>query len=95
MPANKKHLTQSTLHKTLKVTAAILGGYLLTLAVHLCLSLIIPKDELIMTMAFSGFILWPGLMILAFLAKNGWKVWGFYLLLSFIFLIPVYLKYYL
>jgi hypothetical protein len=42
-------------------------------------------------MAFSGFILWVVLMIVAFLAKNGWKIWGIYLLLTLIFCGIIYL----
>ncbi|KGL62983.1 hypothetical protein PHEL85_0011 [Polaribacter sp. Hel1_85] len=30
-------------------------------------------------------------MIIAFLAKNGWKIWGIYLLITVLFSIVVYL----
>ena len=43
------------------------------------------RGGLIITTAYTSFILWAILMILAFLAKNGWKVWGAYLLLTLLF----------
>ena len=38
------------------------------------------KGGLIITTGYTAFILWAALMIIAFLFKNGWKVWGIYLL---------------
>jgi hypothetical protein len=42
-------------------------------------------------MAFSGFILWVALMIVAFLAKSGWKIWGIYLLITLLCSLLIYL----
>ena len=39
-----------------------------------------------MTMAFSGFIVWVALMVVAFLARNGWKIWLIYLGITLLFL---------
>lgn len=85
MPATAKYLTASKGQKFLKISAAILGGYLVSMTFHLALAVWFDKKTVIITTAFTGFILWATLMIVAFLAKNGWKVWGIYLLLTLIF----------
>ncbi|MGQ7946837.1 hypothetical protein [Flavobacterium sp. WC2509] len=91
MPANPKYLTQSKTQRFAKITAAILGGYLVSVSFHLALAAWLDQVTIIITMAFSGFILWVALMIVAFLAKNGWKIWGIYLLLTLFFALIVYL----
>ena len=88
MPANKKYLTTSPLQRTLKITAAIVGGYMVSTAFHQFLMLFLPKKEMYMTMHFSVYIMWAVLMIMAFLAKNGWKIWGWYLLASVVLFSP-------
>ncbi|MEM9361858.1 MAG: hypothetical protein AAGA43_04435 [Bacteroidota bacterium] len=85
MPANKKHLS-SPGQRVLKITAGILGGFFVTIFFHNAVgSLIEQKGALIITTAYTSFILWAALLVLAFIAKNGWKVWGIYLLLIIIF----------
>lgn len=91
MPANPKYLTQSKGQRFLKITAAIFGSYLVSVSLHLALAAWFDKAIIIMTMSFSGFIFWVALMVIAFLAKNGWKIWGFYLLLTSIFVCILYL----
>lgn len=91
MPANSKYLTQSKGQRFLKISAAILGGYMLSTAVHLALALWLDHTTVLITATFSGFILWSVLMVLAFLAKNGWKIWGIYLLLTAFFAVLIYL----
>ncbi len=91
MPANPKYLTKSIWQRIAKITAAILGGYLVSVSFHLALASWISHVNVIITMAFSGFILWVVLMIVAFLAKSGWKIWGIYLLLTLIFCGIIYL----
>lgn len=88
MPANKKYLTASPWQRLLKVTAAFIGGYLLTMSLHLLLMIFVDKQTMIMTMKFSVYIVWCVLMILAFLARNGLKIWGIYLGLSLICFLP-------
>jgi hypothetical protein len=85
MPANPKYLTQSKWQRFLKITAAILGGYFVSVSFHLALASWLNRANVLITMAYSGFIVWVALMIIAFLAKNGWKIWGIYLLLTLIF----------
>jgi len=91
MPANPKYLTQSKWQRFAKITAAILGGYFVSVTFHLALASWLNRANVLMTMAFSGFILWVALMVVAFLAKSGWKIWGVYLLLTLVFSLFIYL----
>ncbi|MES2545217.1 MAG: hypothetical protein V4548_10055 [Bacteroidota bacterium] len=91
MPANTKYLTQSKWQRFLKITAAILGGYFVSMSFHLALASWFNQVDVIITMAFSGFILWVALMVVAFMAKSGWKIWGIYLGLTAIFSLLIYL----
>lgn len=90
MPANPKYLTTSTWQRFAKISAGFLGGYLVTITLHLALSFWIHHTYVLITSTFSGFILWAVLMVLAFLAKNGWKIWGVYLLITMIFCLVIY-----
>lgn len=85
MPANKKYLTTSVTQKVLKISAGFLGGYLVAITFHLALASIFNQVTIIITSTFTSFILWAVLMILAFLAKNGWKIWGIYIAVSICF----------
>ncbi|ATL46421.1 hypothetical protein COR50_04100 [Chitinophaga caeni] len=87
MPANKKYLS-SPGQRVLKVTAALFGGYLVSLSFHQLLMTFLDKKTVVITSFFSMYILWAILMILAFLAKNGWKIWATYILLSLLFCAP-------
>lgn len=90
MPANKKYLTQNIAQRITKITAGFLGGYLVAVSFHLALAAWLSKPGVIMTAAFAAFIIWAVLMVLAFLAHNGWKVWALYLTISLFFLIIFY-----
>jgi hypothetical protein len=91
MPANPKYLTQSKWQRFAKITAAILGGYFVSVTFHLALASWFNRANILMTMAFTGFILWVALMVIAFLAKSGWKIWGVYIFLTLFFCLFVYL----
>ncbi|MFD2967272.1 hypothetical protein [Sphingobacterium bambusae] len=74
--------------RMLKISAGLFGGYLLSTAVHLAMARIpLIGLNLLVSGAFVGFFLWTILMVLAFLAKNGWHVWGIYLLLTVVMLL--------
>tara|TARA_R110002050_G_scaffold109796_1_gene221109 strand:+ start:34717 stop:35016 length:300 start_codon:yes stop_codon:yes gene_type:complete len=90
MPANPKYLS-SNWQRFAKITAAIIGGYLVTVSFHLAMAYIFNHVTIIITSTFTGFVLWVVLMIVAFLAKNGWKIWGIYLLATLAFSILIYL----
>lgn len=81
MPANPKYLTKSSWHRFAKISAGILGGYIISALFHMVLSLYIPAHkEVLITSAFTLFILWGGLLLVPYLFRNGWKIWGIYLL---------------
>lgn len=85
MPANPKYLNPSFWPRFTKISAAIIGSYLVTVSFHLALASWFNRADVIITMAFSGFIVWAVLMVVTFLAKSGLKIWGLYLLLTLIF----------
>lgn len=89
MPANKKYLS-SPLQRFLKITAGFIGGYGVMMAFHLLLTVFVDKKHIVMTAGVTGYILWAVLLLLAFLSKNGWKIWGLYLFI-FILLAGPYL----
>ncbi|UIR55981.1 hypothetical protein LZQ00_17170 [Sphingobacterium sp. SRCM116780] len=91
MPANKKYLSTPA-QRFLKITAGFIGGYAVMLSFHVLLTSIFDKKDMIITASFSGYILWAMLLLLAFLSRNGWKVWGFYLLLTLLFSLPYIFK---
>ncbi|MFB9058025.1 hypothetical protein ACFFU9_14865 [Mariniflexile ostreae] len=89
MPANPKYLT-STNQRFAKISAGFLGGFLVSLTSHMALSYWVNHIYVIITATFTGFILWAVLMIVAFLAKDGWRIWAIYLGLSLLFSIFIY-----
>jgi len=92
MPANKKYLNKSPLQKILKLSAGFIGGYAVMITFHYLLGYIFEPKNVIITAAFTGYILWAVLLLMAFLAKSGWKIWLYYLLLTAIFATPFLLK---
>ncbi|AFM05809.1 hypothetical protein Fleli_3489 [Bernardetia litoralis DSM 6794] len=97
MPANPKYLS-STKERILKITAAILGGYLLSMAIHLIIGMSLSIEQqpiMVATTAFSAFSLWAVFMVIAFIAKSGKKIWAIYgSLIVFLSLIISWLKYF-
>lgn len=78
--------------RVLKITAAFVGGYLVTLSFHQLLMRLFDAKTIAVTAFFSTYLLWCGLMILSFLSKNGWKTWLWYILLTLLFALPVFYK---
>lgn len=89
MPANKKYFS-SPLQRFAKISAGMIGGYLLTVSFFLMISIWLDRQGVFFTLVFAGFLVWVGLLILAFLAKNGWKIWLAYLGLSGLFFLVFY-----
>ncbi len=85
MPANPKYLTPAFWPRFAKVSAAILGSYFVTLTFHMMFIAWLDKPNVLITTAYTGFLMWVTLMILTFIAKSGWKMWALYLVLSLIF----------
>jgi len=90
MPANKKYLTPSTSQRFAKISAAILGGLIVAVMFHMALASWFDHVTVIITSTFSAFILWAILMVVAFLGKNGWKIWGIYMLVSLVLFVIFY-----
>ena len=81
MPANSNYLTTSAWQRFAKISAGILGGYFLSAAIHLALAYWMPDAKIVLiTSVFTIYLLWMVFLIVPFLANNGWKVWGAYLL---------------
>ena len=85
MPANSKYLTSSGWQRFGKISAGILGGYLVAQTAHLALAAYLDHVVILITATFSLFIVWAVLIILAFLARNPWKIWSLYLAISIVF----------
>ena len=90
MPANPKYLTTSKWARFAKLSAGLAGGFLVSASFHIFLGNFFSKPTVVVTSYFSGFLLWSALMILAFLSKNGWKLWGIYILFSLLFIASGY-----
>lgn len=90
MPANKKYLTKSGWQRFAKITAGFFGGYMVTVTLFMALAFWTDHKAILLTLRFGGFMLWVGLLIVAFLAKNAWKIWGIYLFLTCLFAAIIY-----
>lgn len=88
MPANKKYLTTSILQRWLKITAGFFGGYGVMISFFLMLSYFFEKKNVLITGVAIGYILWAVLLLFAFLARSGWKIWLIYLILITLFALP-------
>lgn len=63
---------------------------MVTETLYMALAVWLDTGNVLMTLRFGGAILWAVLMILAFLARNGWIVWGIYLGISLLFAVLIY-----
>ncbi|RQP13282.1 MAG: hypothetical protein EAS52_19800 [Parapedobacter sp.] len=90
MPANPKYLSKPG-QRFLKITAAIIGGYGVATAVHLLVASFLPiREYAILISSFTFFLLWGVLIMLTFLARSGWRIWGIYLLIIGILSAAIY-----
>lgn len=92
MPANKKYLTSSLLQRFLKITAGFFGGYGVMITLSLMLAYFFEPKYVMGTGMVLGYIFWAILLLFAFLAKSGWKIWGIYLLFMLLFSLPYLLN---
>lgn len=91
MPANPKYLTKNPWQKLAKISAGILGGYIITALFHMCLPLWLPNPKAVLiTSIFTFFIVWCTLLIIPYLFKNGWKAWLLYLAISIVLYVVYY-----
>lgn len=92
MPANSKYLNQSPWQQFAKISAGLIGGYIISALLHMCLVLWLPNPkEVLITSIYTIFIAWGALLIIPFLFKNGWKAWVLYLIISIILYVIYYL----
>ena len=79
MPANPKYLTKSPWQKFAKISAGIVGGYIITILFHILLTIYVPLyNEILITSIFSVILIWCVLLIIPYLFKNAWNAWGVY-----------------
>ncbi|WP_443944316.1 hypothetical protein ACJVDH_15520 [Pedobacter sp. AW1-32] len=82
MPANKKHLTRSPWLRLVKILTGAIGGYAVMFSFHLLLTKIFPAKDVVVTAFISGYILWAVLLLMAFIARNVWKILALYFLIT-------------
>lgn len=81
MPANKKYLTHSKWQRFAKISAALLGGLSISICFFTSLAFLLQDHITVISIAVIGlFPLWILLIIVPFLAQNGWKIWLYYLI---------------
>ncbi|SNY95391.1 hypothetical protein [Flagellimonas pacifica] len=91
MPANPKYLSHSGWHAFAKISAGIFGGYLIAAMFHMALALWLPNHRVVLiTSAYSIFLVWTLCLLLPFLSKNGWKVWLIYMAVILILAVAVH-----
>ena len=91
MPANKKYLTTSSWQRFAKISAGIVGGYIISALLHIALAYWLPNPEIVLiTSVYTLYILWVAIIILSFLAKNGWKLWALYLAIIIVLSVLIY-----
>ncbi len=91
MPANKKYLTTSSWQRFAKISAGIVGGYIISALLHIALAYWLPNPEMVLiTSVYTLYILWVAIIIMSFLAKNGWKLWALYLAIIIVLSVLIY-----
>ncbi|MEM9981922.1 MAG: hypothetical protein AAF734_05460 [Bacteroidota bacterium] len=91
MPANKKHLSGGW-KRFSKVTAALLGGFVATMLLHVAVIKRVPNDTpALMTAAYSSFVVWVGFMILTYFIHKAWHVWCLLGAISLLSALVIYL----
>ena len=58
MPANKKYLTKSPWIRLCRILLGTIGGYTVMLSFHVLLTEFFPKENVIATAFFTGYLLW-------------------------------------
>lgn len=90
MPANQKYLSQSPWLKYGKLSAALFGSFIAAIAVHLALAAWFDLIIVVGASMFSFFILWVGLMLIAYWIRRVWQVWGLLAVLIVLSVVAIY-----
>ena len=75
MPAHKKYLSNSPWFKLGKLSAAILGGLVASISLHLALATWMDKRIVVPTAIFSSFLVWVLFMLLTYWIRKVLHVW--------------------
>ena len=79
MPANPKYLSSGP-DRAAKITAGLIGGYLLSAMFHYVLGLLVEnKAAVVATSVYTLYMLWMVFFIIPFMMKSGVKAWVYYL----------------
>ncbi|PIF00960.1 MAG: hypothetical protein CR994_02630 [Maribacter sp.] len=80
MPANPKYLNKSPWQRFAKLSAGVIGGYIISALLHMVLALALPfHKEMLISSIFTLYVVWVVLLIVPYLFKNGWMAWIVYL----------------
>tara|TARA_B100000809_G_C15121310_1_gene524394 strand:- start:1671 stop:1952 length:282 start_codon:yes stop_codon:yes gene_type:complete len=86
MPANPKHLEKSSWQRFAKISAGILGGFLMTALFHLLIAKWSSHQKTVLiTYDYTLFLVWIPLLLLPFFFDNGWKCWLWYAVIILMF----------
>ncbi|PWL27538.1 hypothetical protein [uncultured Roseivirga sp.] len=88
MPANPKYLSSGP-DRAAKITAGLIGGYLLSAMFHYVLGLLVEnKAAVVATSVYTLYMLWMVFFIIPFMMKSGSKAWVYYLV-SIVLLVTI------
>lgn len=92
MPANPKYLTTSKWQRFAKLSAALIGSFLVTASLHLAAAACTSPKVILKTAQFSMFMVWAALMFVPYLMNNGWKCWFLFIGLTIAFIILMWVR---
>ncbi|MEM9919523.1 MAG: hypothetical protein AAF990_15605 [Bacteroidota bacterium] len=72
-------MAQSKWQRFAKITAGFIGGFGVSAAIHIVLAIWFDRSIVLITSSFSSFLLWSVLFVVAYIPRNGWRVWAIYL----------------
>lgn len=82
MPAKQKYLSGAW-QRFSKIIAAIPGAYIATMLLHVAVAKNMANDTpIVLTTAYSAFLMWVGFMVLVFFIKKAWHAWALLLGIS-------------
>jgi hypothetical protein len=90
MPAKKEYIP-TPLPALAKLAAALVGGYCISVSLHVLIAILTKQRETVMFSAtFTLFLVWAVVMVLTFLARTAWKIWTLYICLTLLFAALIY-----
>ena len=90
MPANPKY--SSGTERAAKITAGLIGGYVLSAMFHYVLGLLVENKAIVAaTSIYTLYMLWMVLFIIPFMLKSGGRAWVYYLISIVLLAVIAYL----